>query len=159
MTARIPQLLDLFSTERTIGEERESQVEFQGKYAAAAITEPTAQAVLDAFNRFSERDSVSVLIVVGDGEGTAITGKTPGEIADQLEALTQRKLIAKEGEQFSITLTISKVVKNGAASLYSPSHFLSHLNSLSIAEKLDVFNDFLSKTGSVQLLCDSSIDR
>ena len=159
MTARIPQLLDLFSTERTIDGERESQVEFQGKYAAAAITEPTAQAVLDAFNRFSERDSVSVLIVVGDGEGTAITGKTPGEIAEQLEELHQRKVIANDGEQFSITLTISKVVKNGAASLYSPSHFLSHLKSLSLAERLDVFNDFLSETGSVKLFCDSSVDR
>src|SRR5712691_4699516 len=131
MGALIPQLLDLFSTERVVVEERESQVEYQARYAAASITEPDAQQLLDALNRFPERDGVSISIVIGEGAATALTAGTPDEATSQLEELHQRKLISNEGDKVSILLTISKAAKSGAASLYSPPRFLAHLNSCS----------------------------
>jgi hypothetical protein len=159
MSARIPQLLDLFSKERVVVEERESQVEFHGKYTAASLSEPVSQQLLDLLSQFPQRDSVSILIVIGDGEGTVITAGAVEDVAAQVEELHQRKLIANQGDKFSISLTISKTTKQGTASVYSPSLFLIHLNSCSLGERLGVFNDFLSETGYVQLLCDGPISR
>jgi hypothetical protein len=159
MGALVPQLLDLFSTERVVVEERESQVEYQARYATASITEPDAQQLLDALNRFSERDSVSISIVIGEGAATALTAGTSDEATSQLEELHQRKLISNEDDKVSIILTISKAAKSGAVSLYSPSRFLAHLNSCSFDERLGIFNDFLRETGRVRLICDGAISR
>ena len=159
MNSRIRQLLDLFSTERVVVEERESQVEFQARYTAPSIFEPNAGQLLAAFERFPERDTVSISIVVGEGEGTAITARILEELTEQLGELRQRKLIANPDDKFSINLTIGKITKYGSASVYSPSLFLIHLDGCSLAERLGVFNDFLSETGHVQLLCDESINR
>lgn len=157
MSTRIPQLLDLFSKERVVVEERESQVEFQGRYTAASLSEPVPQQLLDVLNSFPKRDSVSILIVIGDGEATPLSTGAIEEVTSQLEELHQRKLIANDGDEISINLTISKITKDGAASVYSTSLFLTHINSCFLGERLGIFNDFLSETGQVQLLCDGPI--
>ncbi len=167
MTPRMIKLLALFfSGQWTAQREGETQAVFTGTYStppttvagAPPITVPGAQELKDDLDSFPTRDSVSLSIVIAGGEPTTITTGDIDAVKAQLDQLRLRLSSADIGDTVSLTVTITKRLKEGEVTLYSPPLFLTHLGTLSIGDRLGVFNAFL-KSGVVKLVCDAPLDR
>ncbi|MDX6445140.1 MAG: hypothetical protein QOH71_2214 [Blastocatellia bacterium] len=167
MSPRIGKLLTLFSAQFPSQTEGETQEAFTGTYVAPSttvarvppITVPEAQELKGHLDGFPTRDSVSVSIVIAGGDATIITTGDIDAVQAQLDQLRLRLSSADVGDTVSLTVTITKGLKDGEVTLYSPPLFLTHLETLSIGDRLGVFNDFVKKSGAVKLACDEPLAR